>query len=233
MTAGKAHIGIVGCSAEGAALCYRTICVEGAERLGGYGHPEVSMHTFSLGDYTRALEAGDLAGVGALMLGSAEKLASAGADFLICLDNTIHAALPAILDCSPLPWLPIADAIAEAAKRQGYRRLGLTGTKWLVECDVYDRMSAANDFDLIRPTALEIDAVDRLIMDDLVHGRFTDHGRDAFVKVLAGLKAAGADAAILGCTELPLIVDPATAPLPTLDSTRLLARAALDRAIGR
>src|SRR6185437_13389128 len=90
------HIGIVACSAEGAALCYRTICVEGAELLGPHAHPEVSMHTHSLADYVRCLERGDMPGVGELMLASAEKLARIGADFLICPDNTIHQALPAI-----------------------------------------------------------------------------------------------------------------------------------------
>ena len=109
------HIGIVACSAEGAALCYRTICVEGARLLGPHAHPEVSMHTPSLAEYVRHLDRDDWRGVGELMLGSAEKLARVGADFLICPDNTIHQALPYVEPRSPLPWLHIAGGVAEEA----------------------------------------------------------------------------------------------------------------------
>ena len=131
------HIGIVACSAEGAALCYRTICVEGAQFLGPHAHPEVSMHTPSLADYVVCLERDDWPGVGELMLASARKLAAIGADFLICPDNTIHQALPLFRSRSPLPWLHIADAVAEQAEAKGLRRLGLLGTRWLVDGDVY------------------------------------------------------------------------------------------------
>ena len=123
------HIGIVACSAEGAALCYRTICVEGADLLGPHAHPEVSMHTPSLAEYVRCLEREDWQGVGELMLASAHKLARIGADFLICPDNTIHQALPLITSRSPLPWLHIADAVADHAADRGFRRLGLLGTR--------------------------------------------------------------------------------------------------------
>src|SRR5262245_66221725 len=109
------HIGIVACSAEGAALCYRTICTEGPALLGAHGHPEVSMHTHSLADYVACLERGDWQGVGELMLASAEKLARIGADFLICPDNTIHQALPHVEPRSPRPWLHIAEVVADEA----------------------------------------------------------------------------------------------------------------------
>src|SRR6185312_10021046 len=99
------HIGIVACSAEGAALCYKTICVEGEKLLGRYAHPEVSIHTPSFADYMQCIDRDDWQGVGELMLSSAEKLAKMGADFLICPDNTVHKALPYVLPRSPLPWL--------------------------------------------------------------------------------------------------------------------------------
>jgi aspartate racemase len=127
------HIGIVACSAEGAALCYRTICTEGAELLGAHAHPEVSMHTPSLDQYVKCLDRNDWQGVGELMLASAHKLASIGAEFLICPDNTIHQTLPAIMSRSPLPWLHIAEVVAAEAASRGYRRLALTGTRWLVD----------------------------------------------------------------------------------------------------
>src|SRR5688572_23309098 len=130
------HIGIVACSAEGAALCYRTICTEGAALLGPHAHPEVSMHTHSLADYMARIYRGDWAGVGELMLASAEKLSRVGAEFLVCPDNTIHQALRHVETRSPLPWLHIAEVVADEAAARGFRRLALTGTKWLVESEV-------------------------------------------------------------------------------------------------
>jgi aspartate racemase len=226
------HIGIVACSAEGAALCYRTICAEGAAPLGPHAHPEITMHTPSLADYVVCLDRDDWKGVGDLMLRSAEKLARVGADFLICPDNTIHKALPYVTPRSPLPWLHIAEVVAAEAKARGFRRLGLTGTRWLVESDVYPAKLAAQGLAFVRPTAAEREECNRIIMDELVNGVFRPEGVAAFQSVIARMKGEGCDAAILGCTEIPLIISDANAPLPTLDSTRLLARAALKRAVG-
>jgi Asp/Glu/Hydantoin racemase len=128
---------MVACSAEGAALCYRTICREGAALLGAHDHPEISMHTHPLAVYMKCISDGDWAGVAELMLSSAGKLAQAGADFLICPDNTIHQALPLVVPRSPLPWLHIAEVVAAEAAQRGFRRLGLTGTRYLVDSEVY------------------------------------------------------------------------------------------------
>jgi len=225
------HIGIVGCSAEGAALCYTTICVEGAQHLGAYAHPEVSMHTHSLAEYTYCLERGDWPGVGALMLASAEKLAKIGADFLICPDNTIHQALPTIEPRSPLPWLHIAEVVADEAAKRGFRRLGLTGTRWLVESEVYPEKLNARGLDFLRPDTAEREEINRIIMDELVYSVFKPEAVVTFQQVIGRMKEADCDAVILGCTEIPLIMNDANSPLPTLDSTRLLARAALRRAV--
>ena len=111
------HIGIVACSAEGAALCYRTICMEGAQLLGPHDHPEVSMHSHSLAAYMKCINRGDWQGVGDLMLSSANKLAKTGADFLICPDNTIHQAFADVAPRSPLPWLHIAEVVTTASRR--------------------------------------------------------------------------------------------------------------------
>src|SRR5256885_13564876 len=164
------HIGIVACSAEGAALCYRTICAEGARWLGPHAHPEVSMHTPSLADYVERLERGDLEGVAALMLASADKLAAIGADFFVCPDNTIHQALPLVLPRSPRPWLHIAEVVADEAIARGWRRLGLTGTKWLVDSPVYPDTLSARGLECVRPTDAERDETHRNIMDELVCG---------------------------------------------------------------
>jgi aspartate racemase len=225
------HIGIVACSAEGAALCYKTICVEGARLLGPHAHPEVSMHTPSLADYVACLERGDLPGVADLMLASAEKLARIGADFLICPDNTIHEALPLVLPRSPLPWLHIAEVVAAEAVARGFRRLGITGTRWLVDSEVYPETLAARGLAYLRPTAAERDETNRIIMEELVYDKFQPNSVAYFQRVIARMKDEGCDAVILGCTEIPLIISDANSPLPTLDSTRLLAHAALRRAV--
>ena len=224
------HIGIVACSAEGASLCYQTICVEGATLLGPHAHPEVSMHTPSFADYTACIYRGDWQSVGELMLASANKLAKIGADFLICPDNTIHQGLPYIEGRSPLPWLHIAEVAAAEAAARGYRRLGLTGTRWLVESDIYPEKLAGHGLECLRPSAAEREATNRIIMDELVYGVFKPEAVAHFQRVIERLKTEGADAVLLACTEIPLIMNDANSPLPTLDTTRLLARAALSRA---
>jgi aspartate racemase len=227
------HIGIVACSAEGAALCYRTICTEGAALLGPHGHPEVSMHTHPLSRYMERIDANDWAGVGELMLDSAGKLASVGAQFLICPDNTIHQALPLVEARSPVPWLHIADVVADEALQRGFGRLAITGTKWLVDSDVYPSRLRERGLDLLRPTDSEREEINRIIMDELVYGVFKPEAAACFQRVIARMRDAGCDAVVLGCTEIPLLMNDGNSPLPTLDSTRLLARAALRRAVGR
>ncbi|MDN2709915.1 amino acid racemase [Janthinobacterium sp. SUN118] len=225
------HIGIVGCSAEGAALCYRTICEEGAHALGPYAHPEVSLHTPSLARYVACLNAGDLAGVAELMLASAHRLAAAGADFLICPDNTIHQAFSLVAPRSPLPWLHIAEVVAGEAAVRGFRRVGLTGTRWLVDSAVYPDMLAARGIDCVRPGEDERADINRIIMEELVPGMVKRESVARFQAIIGRLREQGCDAVILGCTEIPLIIGDANSPLPTLDSTRLLARAALRKAL--
>jgi aspartate racemase len=226
------HIGIVACSAEGAALCYRTICAQGAQLLGPHAHPELSMHTHSLADYMDCIYRGDWQGVAELMLVSADKLATIGAEFLVCPDNTIHQALPFVEPRSPLPWLHIAEVVAARAVERGYRRLGLTGTRWLVDSEVYPEKLAARGLACVRPNAAERDEINRIIMDELVYGAFEPESVTRFQRVIARMKDEGCDAVVLGCTEIPLIMNDTNSPLPTLDSTRLLAQAALRRAIG-
>jgi aspartate racemase len=169
--------------------------------------------------------------VGELMLASAHKLAAIGANFLICPDNTIHRALPSVLPRSPLPWLHIAEVVAGEAAARSFRRLGITGTRWLVDSDVYPQALAARGMTAIRPNDSERDEINRIIMDELVYGTFTGEAVAYFQRVIGRMKTAGCDAVVLGCTEIPLIVSDSNSPLPTLDSTRLLARAALDRAV--
>jgi aspartate racemase len=228
-----AHIGIVGCSAEGAALCYRTLCVEAAERMGQHAHPEVSTHTYDLASYMAPIRRGDWAGVADLMLASTRKLAAVGADFAICPDNTIHEAYELVVRCSPIPWLHIADSVAATAKACGFARVGILGTRYLMTGPVYpDRLAGLGIASEI-PDAADRERIDSIIFAELVYGRFIESSRRFLADVTRRLAARGCDAVVLGCTEIPLLVgDDRDWPLPTLDSTRLLARAALDRALG-
>lgn len=221
------HIGIVACSAEGAALCYRTICCEAPELMGEHMHPEISMHTHPLGEYMVPIRAGDWERVAELMLSSTRKLATIGAKFAISPDNTIHQAMQWVRESSPLPWLHIAEAVGEEAKRHGFRKLAITGTKYLMTGPVYPDALDKLDIECVIPAADEREAINRIIFTELVNGVFREESRLYFNRVIQRLGTEGCDAVVLGCTEIPLLVDPNDCPLPVMDSTRLLARAAL------
>jgi aspartate racemase len=189
------------------------------------------MHTHALAEYMKCIDRNDWHGVGELMLSSANKLAKIGADFLICPDNTIHRALPYIESRSPRSWLHIADVVAAEAAERGFRRIGLTGTRWLVESDVYPEKLTARGLEYLRPNAVEREEINRIIFDELVYGVFKPEAVAYFQRAIERMKDEGCDAVVLGCTEIPLIMSDSNSPLPTLDSTRLLARAALRRAV--
>jgi aspartate racemase len=225
------HIGIVACSTEGAALCYRTISLEGAQVMGPHDHPEVALHSHSLARYMQYVRVNDWAGVAELMLSSADNLARAGADFLICPDNTIHQAFDLIEHRSPRPWLHIAREVAKEAQRRQFNRLAVLGTRYLMEGPVYrDALKAAGIEQRI-PGAEQREHLDRIIMDELVNAQFLPRSLAYYVEVIRSLQDEGCDAVVLGCTEIPLLVMPESSPLPTLDSTRLLAKAALRKAV--
>ena len=226
------HIGIVGCSAEGAALCYRTICLEAEQFMGKYMHPEVTMHTIPLAEYMKPIElTDDWEEVGRLMLKSAQVLTRAGADFLICPDNTIHEAMPYVVPRSPLPWLHIAEEVGKEAKRRRFRKLGITGTKFLVSGPVYPEKLEQMGIAYLRPTQEQQEHINTIIFDELVRGLQTPESLFYFEQVIESFKTQGCDAVVLGCTELPLLATENESPLPVLDSTRTLARAALRYAL--
>lgn len=225
-------IGIAACSSEGAALCYRSICLRAAALLGPYEHPEIVMHAPRLKGYVDALERLDLSAVADLMLCSARRLAAAGADFVICPDNTIHAAMPLVCENSPLPWLHIAEIVAAEARRRGVRQAAVLGTKWLVDSEVYPNALGEVGIGYLRPRPKERDEIGRIIMEELVNDIQKDGSVRYFQDLIARMKARGCDAVILGCTEIPIIINDTNSPLPTLDSTLLLADAALHHAIG-
>lgn len=225
------HLGIVACSAEGAALCYRTFCIEAPQFMGEYMHPEVSMHTHPLAEYMKHITREDWDQVANLMLSSTEKLAQIGAQFAICPDNTIHQAFDLFIAKSPIPWLHIADVVAAEAGRQGFRNVLITGTNYLMTGPVYPQALSKLAISYKIPNEEDREAIDTIIFKELVNGVFDENSRLYLNSVIGKYKDQGCDAVILGCTEIPLLIDPKDCPLPTLDSTRLLARAAIKEAL--
>lgn len=225
------HIGIVACSAEGAALCYRTLCSEAPALMGEHMHPEVSMHTHPLGEYMVHIHSGNWGEVANLMLSSSGKLAAIGAQFAICPDNTIHQAFDLVAADSAIPWLHIAEPVAREAQTRGFRTLAVTGTKYLMTSPVYPDTLLKFGIACRIPDEPDRECINTIIFKELVNSVLTEESRAYFNTVIQKMKDQGCDGVVLGCTEIPLLVDPNDCPLPTLDSTRLLARAALKEAL--
>lgn len=227
------HIGIVACSAEGAALCYRTIAQAAERQLGEYHHPKVTLHSIAMAEWMPALNAGDYRGVGEFMLESARVVAKAGADFAICPDNTVHLSWEYFIDRSPIPWLHIGEVVAGEAQHHGWKTAGLLGTRFTMSGPMYADVFRRHKMDLVVPSLEDQKIVDEVIWRELVRGEFPERSRLSYNQVIQRLKDQGCDCVILGCTEIPLLVRADDCPLPTLDSTRLLARAAVAHAIGQ
>jgi aspartate racemase len=227
------HIGIVACSAEGAALCYQSICREALDVVGKNDHPRITLDSIPLARWMPAFDAGDHAGVARIMLDSARLLAGAGADFAICPDNSAHLAWAHVAAETPIPWLHIARVLAEEARRRGFRRVGVLGTRFTMGrgAPVYADALGSLGIDTLVPEPPDFETVDRVIFGELVDGVFRDSSRQACYRAIERLAERGCDAVALACTEIPLLVRPDESPLPTLDSTRLLARAALRDAL--
>ena len=221
------HIGIVAVSTVGAALCYRTICLEGAAILGPHAHPEISLHNFALSEYQRLIDEDNWRAVGEMLIESATKLVRAGADLLICPDNTIHQGLDLVRDRSPVPWIHIAEEVTQEAQHRGFKRVGVLGTRFLMEGPVYPSRLAAAGIEHRIPNAGRRRRINQIIYDELVRARFESASLEYFQDVIREMASAGCDAVALACTEIPLLVSEQNSELPILDSTRILARAAL------
>jgi aspartate racemase len=221
------HIGIVAVSTEGAALCYRTICLESAALLGPHTHPEVSLHNFPLSEYQRLIDRDEWPEVGAMLLESATKLVRAGAQILICPDNTIHQGLDLVRERSPAPWIHIAEEVTREASQRGFKRVGILGTRFLMEGPVYPSRLTPAGIEYRTPNAGQRERINQIIYDELVRARFLPKSREYFQQVIRDLTSDGCDAVALACTEIPLLIDETASSLPILDSTRIIARAAL------
>jgi aspartate racemase len=226
------HLGILAHSAEGAALCFRAFCQEGFRRLGPDDHPDVTLDCIALARSMPAWDEGDHRPIRATLSVSVQRLARAGADFFACPDNTAHMALEQPGEELALPGLHIAEVVADQAARDGRTRVGVLGTRYLMDGPVYPRAFAARGIAAEVPEAGDRKVVNEIIFEELVNGVFTSSSLQEYVRVIERLAGRGCDAVALVCTEIPLLVTPAASPLPTLDSTRLLARAAFDVAVG-
>ena len=227
------HLGILAHSADGAALCFLEAVRESARRLGAHEHPEITLSVLPMKPTLAAYEANDLAAVRAHLASTARRLADAGCDFFVCPDNTAHAALESEGPPLPLPGLHIAEIVAWQARAEGRRRIALLGTKWTMSGSVYPSALARAGLEMRVPDAVERKLVDDVIFDELCQGVLRDASRTAYVRIIERLAGEGCDAVALSCTEIPLLLPPEASPLPTLDSTRLLARAAVAVAQGR
>jgi aspartate racemase len=222
------HLGILAHSIEGAALCLRTFGQEGSRALGPYEHPDVTLDCIALARSMPAWDAGDHRAVRDILAVSVQRLARAGADFFVCPDNTAHLALERPGTELDLPGLHIAEVVADRAVRDGRTRVGVLGTRFTMDGPIYPDALGRRDIVAEVPDADDRRIVDEIIFDELVHGVFTDASRARYLEIIARLASRGCDAVALVCTEIPLLVTPESASLPTLDSTRLLARAAFE-----
>jgi aspartate racemase len=225
------HIGIVACSVEGAALCFREIAAYSLQRMGEHMHPQVTLSCIAMGEWMPAFNRADYAGVAEFMLRETEIVAKAGAQLAICPDNSAHLAFKYVAARSPIPWLHIAEEVAKAAVRDGFRHAALLGTRFTMSGPVYPEVFAKYTVKVSAPAEAEQKIIDEIIFKELVNGIFTEASRLRYNEVIERMSARGCDCVILGCTEIPLLVRADDCPLPALDSTRLLARAAVDAAL--
>lgn len=225
------HIGIVACSAEGAALCYQTICRDALTLVGKNDHPRITMDSIPMAAWMPAFDTGDYEAVARIMLDSVRLLAAAGADFAICPDNSAHLAWQHVQAGTPIPWLHIAQVLGMEARRLGYSRVGVLGTRFTMAGPVYRDTLSPMGIETLVPEADDFDTVDRIIFEELVDGVITEPSRQAYYDTIRRLATRGCDSVALACTEIPLLVRPEESPLPVLDSTGLLAAAAVREAI--
>ena len=226
------HIGILAHSADGAALCFLEMVREAARRLGPHEHPEITLSILPMAPTLEQYERNDLAAAHTYLARTAQRLADAGCDFFVCPDNTAHIALELPRRPLPLPGLHIAEVVAERAAAEEYGCVGLLGTKWTMEGAVYPAAFTRYGIRMRTPPPGDRALVDDVIFRELCQGTLADASRAEYVRIIEGLAAEGCDAVALCCTEIPLLVTPDVSPLPTLDSTRLLARAAVEVAQG-
>ena len=225
-------IGLIGgMSWESSAEYYRIINEAVRDRLGGLRSARCLMWSFDFGEIEALQHAGRWEAAAALLIDAARRRERGGADFLLISTNTMHRMADAVQAAVSIPLLHIADPTAERIKAQGFTRVGLLGTAFTMEQDFYKGRLRHRGLDVLVPEAEDRAVVHRIIYDELVQGRAEPASRDAYRAVIARLAGRGAEAVILGCTEIMLLIGPGDSPVPIFDTTRIHAEAAVERAL--
>jgi aspartate racemase len=232
-TVNRRHLGILAHSAEGAALCFLAFCHEGFAELGQHDHPDVTLDCIPLARSMPLWDEGDHDAIREVLAESVRRLAGAGAEFFICPDNTAHMALERPGPDLAIPGLHIAEVVADRAARDGRTKVAILGTRYTMDGPIYPRAFAGRGIDSAVPEPDERRRINEIIFDELVNGVFSGESRREYVEIIRRMADAGCDAVALVCTEIPLLISPSDSVLPTLDSTRLLARAAFEVSVGR
>lgn len=225
-------IGLLGgMSWESTLPYYRLINQAVQERLGGLHSARIVLYSFDFDDVERLQRAGDWEAAGAVLADAARRLVGAGAELLVLCTNTMHRVAPALEAAVPVPLLHIADPTAEAIRRAGYATVGLIGTRFTMEQAFYRDRLRGHGLEVLTPPPADRELVHRVVYEELCRGRVLDASRAAYRRVMADLVARGAQAVILGCTEISLLVGPQDASVPLFDTTRLHALSAAERAL--
>ncbi|MBI3331384.1 amino acid racemase [Candidatus Peregrinibacteria bacterium] len=222
------HIGIVGITAEGAALCYQTICREAAKKFPDFKHPEISIHQRSFHHILQAQERGKWNAVAGMILESIEKLHASGAEFAIIPGNSVHYAIKLVRQKSPIPVLSIVEVAAEECMEHGYRKAAILGVGFTMKGGLY--IEPLKDKGIEAYTLPEVDqkTVSDIIYQEIVPGNVTERGLERLYGVMKRARNQNCDVAILACTELPIVLSEDKSDLSLLDTTRLLAKKAFE-----
>lgn len=224
-------IGVAAHSYEGGTLSFLTVCREGAAMLGPHMHPTVVASAIPMGLSMEAWEADDFDVIGRYHSEGVAQVAKAGADFFICPDNTSHIVLEKFIDREPIPGLHIADVVCHQIHQKGWKKVGLLGTKWTMNGPVYPKAFEKYGFEKLLPNETAQAKINAAIFEELCQSVFKEETVSVFVNAIKDLKDQGAECVILGCTEIPLIINSKNSVLPTLDSTRLQAKYAVELAV--
>jgi aspartate racemase len=226
-------IGLIGgMSWESTVPYYRQINETIKQSMGGLHSAKIVLYSVDFHEVEQLQRAADWEGAGVLLAHAARALESAGADFLVVCTNTMHKVAPAIEAAVRIPLLHIADPTAAAIQGAGYAKVGLLGTRFTMEQDFYrDRLRARHGIEVMVPDQADRDLVHRVIYEELCLGKVLPDSRAHYLRVMAALAARGAEAIILGCTEISLLVDQRDAAIPLFDTTAIHARAAAELAL--
>jgi len=228
-------IGLLGgMSWESTLSYYRLINEEVKARLGGLHSARICLYSVDFDPLEKLQQADDWEGIERLLTAAARKVEAGGADFLLICTNTMHRVAPQLERHLAIPLLHIADAAAERLGADGIRRVGLLGTRFTMEQDFYrGRLADRHGLEVLVPEAAERETVHRIIYGELCLGKISADSRRLYLEIIAGLAARGAEAVILGCTEIALLVRQEHTPVPLYDTTAIHARRAVDRALER